>query len=292
MTLQDALGDAGVVARVVLGAVLLAAGIAKLRRRGPFEEAVVEFALIPRLSQGFIIKILPIVEIVIGVLLLTGYYASMAILSALILLHAFAAASIATMARSKRVSCGCFGRRTDVLTWRVVLRNLGLIAMGLVAASATPPSFTIEGLLVHSHTTQPLVNLVMSYIMAAAIIATWRVHSIRIEKRENVLRMGRQPGASEDSFRRDASLADWPAGEATVTGNLFSRQVDRRRLFYAAGRGVVLVSAALGRLTRPAYNRRLFRTCSSRRALHSMAITLCGLLALAHHKAGPLAQGH
>ena len=245
MTVQDALGDAGVVARVVFGAVLLAAGIAKFRMRGPFEEAVVEFALIPKFAQRFIIKILPMVEIVLGVLLLTGYYASIAILGALTLLHAFTAASIATLARSKRVSCGCFGRRTDVLTWRAVIPNIGLIAMGLGAASATPPSFTISGLLVHSHSTQPPVELIMSYIMAAAIIAAWRVYSIRIEKRGNVIATGPHPVPSGNSFPRNASIADRSAREVAITGQLLARRMDRRRLFYAASRGVVLVSAAL-----------------------------------------------
>lgn len=60
------------VGRVLLGAVLLVAAVAKFRDRTGFAASVRAFGFVPRSWSGRVAGVLPVVELVCGILLLTG----------------------------------------------------------------------------------------------------------------------------------------------------------------------------------------------------------------------------
>lgn len=119
----------GVVARALVGIVLLLAGALKARDR-TWPEAAGRFGL-PR--PGAIA--LPWLEVVVGALLVAQYGGRWTALGALVLLVAFTAAVGARVARGDEVPCACFGALTAApVSRRTLARNLVLTALAAVGA--------------------------------------------------------------------------------------------------------------------------------------------------------------
>ena len=110
-------------ARVVLGAVLVASGILKLRDPS-WPEAARAFG-----APAATVRPLPYVEVAVGVLL--GAQVRLAAVAALALLAAFTTLIVVHLARGDRVPCACFGRPTPVSPSDLV-RNLALIGLAVV----------------------------------------------------------------------------------------------------------------------------------------------------------------
>lgn len=118
----------GVGARLVLGAVFLIAGIAKLRDDA-WPQTARRFGLPPAPAT-----VLPYAELALGALLVVQLRQSA--WAALALLALFTGVTAAHAARHDDVPCGCFGSAsTKPVTWRTVARNVGLCALALVAAT-------------------------------------------------------------------------------------------------------------------------------------------------------------
>ena len=118
--------------RIIVGAVLLVSGAAKLRQP---EWATTAAAFgTPRP----IIPILPWLEIVLGALLAAQVGGVWVPAAALALLVVFTLATAWHVVRGDRVPCGCFGqsstRPVDAVT---VARNVALCALALAAVAAS-----------------------------------------------------------------------------------------------------------------------------------------------------------
>jgi uncharacterized membrane protein YphA (DoxX/SURF4 family) len=127
--------EAALVSRFALATVFVLAGLAKLPRRAEFEAAVRAYGLLPRRLVRPVAAVLPPLELVGGLLLGLGL-AITAVASLLAAcLAAFAAAVALNLARGRAIDCGCFGWVAERrITWMTVLRNLGLIAIAVIAA--------------------------------------------------------------------------------------------------------------------------------------------------------------
>lgn len=99
----------GFVARVVLGGVLLAAGLLKYQHLDKSQMAVRAYELLPISLANLLGIVLPFVEIAIGVLLLIG--AAIRISAAIggVLMIAFIIGISQAWARGLSIDCGCFG---------------------------------------------------------------------------------------------------------------------------------------------------------------------------------------
>ena len=96
------------VARVLVGAVFIAASIEKILDPAAFADLVANHDLLPLpVVNGFAI-ILPWLEILIGVLLIAGIWIPGSVLLANALLIMFASALGINMLRGVDVHCGCF----------------------------------------------------------------------------------------------------------------------------------------------------------------------------------------
>jgi uncharacterized membrane protein YphA (DoxX/SURF4 family) len=119
----------GVVARALVGLVLLAAGALKARD-GSWPESARRFGL-PRPAA----VALPWLEVAIGALLVAQYGGRVTALAALLLLTAFTAAVALRISRNDDVPCACFGAlSTARVTGRTLARNVVLIALAAVGA--------------------------------------------------------------------------------------------------------------------------------------------------------------
>ena len=116
-----------VVAAVVLGAVLLLSGAAKLAA-GPRWAAQASALGSPAIA----VPVVPWLEVALGALLITGVWRPAVALAAAAMLAVFTALLVVRLAQGRRPPCACFGAwSTRPVGPGSVLRNLVLIGLAL-----------------------------------------------------------------------------------------------------------------------------------------------------------------
>ena len=122
-------------ARIALGVVLLATGAAKLRQPA-WPATAAAFG-----APGWLVPLLPWVELVLGALLATGVGHPWTAVGAAGLLVAFTAAVALRLARGQAVPCGCFGETSpEPVGADTLVRNGALLAVaGLAVATGGRP---------------------------------------------------------------------------------------------------------------------------------------------------------
>jgi uncharacterized membrane protein YphA (DoxX/SURF4 family) len=99
----------GVVARLVVGGVWLAAGLLKIPDPTENVRAVRAYDLLPESLVPVVGHALPILEILVGVCLLVGLLVRANALLSVVLLLAFIVGISSAWARGLSIDCGCFG---------------------------------------------------------------------------------------------------------------------------------------------------------------------------------------
>lgn len=103
-------GWAGLAARVGLAGVLLVAGLLKITDLTATVQNVLAYELFPYDLARVIAITLPVVEITLGLLLLTGLLTRPAAVAAGVLLLIFMAGIVSAWARGLSIDCGCFSK--------------------------------------------------------------------------------------------------------------------------------------------------------------------------------------
>ncbi|MGA8045727.1 MAG: DoxX family protein [Dermatophilaceae bacterium] len=104
----------GLVARLVLGGVLLYAGATKVLTPVGSARAVQAYQIFPFEVAQYIGYALPIVEIIIGVLLIVGLFTRTNAILGTVLMVLFIAGIASAWARGLTIDCGCFGGGGEV----------------------------------------------------------------------------------------------------------------------------------------------------------------------------------
>lgn len=99
----------GFFSRLVLGGVLLAAGLLKYQHLDKSQMAVRAYELLPISLANFLGIILPFIEIAIGILLIIGAAVRISALIGGALMTAFIIGISQAWARGLSIDCGCFG---------------------------------------------------------------------------------------------------------------------------------------------------------------------------------------
>lgn len=139
----------GIVARLVLGGVLLVAGAMKLPNLPGSALAVRAYKILPYDVAVAVGYALPIVEVVAGALLVVGLFTRAAAAVGSLLMMAFIIGIASAWARGLSLDCGCFGGGGEIALaeavkkypWEIA-RDVGLLLLGLwlVWRPATPLS--------------------------------------------------------------------------------------------------------------------------------------------------------
>ncbi len=140
-------GWVGVAARLVLGVVLLVAGLLKVGALGESVNAVMAYRILPYELVAPVGITLPFIEIVVGLLLIAGLYTRLAGLAGALLMVAFIIGIASAWARGLALDCGCFGGGGEIpleqavaaYPWEIA-RDVGLLLLGawLVVFPRTP----------------------------------------------------------------------------------------------------------------------------------------------------------
>jgi len=99
----------GLLARLILGGVLLAAGLLKYQHLDKSQMAVRAYEMLPIALANFLGIILPFVEIAVGILLIIGAAIRISALVGGVLMFAFMIGISQAWARGLSIDCGCFG---------------------------------------------------------------------------------------------------------------------------------------------------------------------------------------
>ncbi len=141
------------VSRLVLAGVLIVAGWGKIGTPVLSVQAVEAYELLPESLATAVGYGLPILEIVVGVLLVVGLLTRAAgVISALLML-AFVIGIASAWARGLRIDCGCFGGGGQLAAGVEpdylidILRDLGLFGLGVLVAWFPPGRFALDSAL-------------------------------------------------------------------------------------------------------------------------------------------------
>ncbi|MEW9548581.1 MauE/DoxX family redox-associated membrane protein [Nonomuraea sp. NPDC050783] len=140
-------------ARLVLGGVLIAAGALKIGNPSDSVVAVKAYQLLPDSVAVAVGYALPILEIVVGVLLVVGLLTRVAAAIAALLMLAFVFGIAWAWAHGLRIDCGCFGGGGQLGVGQEptylldILRDFGLTLLGAWTVRFPPGRFALDGAL-------------------------------------------------------------------------------------------------------------------------------------------------
>jgi uncharacterized membrane protein YphA (DoxX/SURF4 family) len=133
------------VLRLVVGAILIAAGVSKAGHAAEFAAQIAAFRLVPEAVIAPMAVELPYIEIIVGVLLIAGAFTRLAAWVAVLLLATFDVAIASAVVRGMSVSCGCFGPNDKtVTTWAEVARDAVFVLLALAVALRPPGMLAID----------------------------------------------------------------------------------------------------------------------------------------------------
>jgi uncharacterized membrane protein YphA (DoxX/SURF4 family) len=140
----------GTAARVLLGGVLVVAGVLELPDPAAAMRAVRAYRLLPETLVGPVASGLPVLEIAVGLALLAGVLVRTAAVAAAVLLVVFIAAVGSAWARGLQIDCGCFGGGGQVAAGRTaypgeVARDVGLLIVALALARRPASRLALGG---------------------------------------------------------------------------------------------------------------------------------------------------
>lgn len=142
----------GLVARLLLGGVVLVAGLLKVGQLETSARAVRAYQLLPYDVAGVIGYGLPILEIAIGVLLVLGLFTRVSAAVAGFLMVVFIIGIASAWARGLSIDCGCFGKGGTIAAAQTqypqeIARDVGLLLCAAWLVKRPTTALALERLL-------------------------------------------------------------------------------------------------------------------------------------------------
>jgi putative oxidoreductase len=135
--------DVVVVARLFLGGVFILAAVPKLADVSQFARVVSGYEIF-RDSYGAVVAVLlPLVELAVGLLLITGIEVRVSSAAAAALLVLFALVVARAVRRGHAFDCGCGSGASRPIGWSVIVEDLAFAAMAVFIASAASASLAV-----------------------------------------------------------------------------------------------------------------------------------------------------
>lgn len=133
------LAAAAVASRFLVGFTLVTAALPKLAGRREFERAVRGYGLLPARAARPVARGLPIAELIVGTLLLSGIFFGPAALGAGVVLIVFSLAVGVNLLRGREIDCGCRGAASSrQIGWGLAVADVLLAGAALFAWQVHP----------------------------------------------------------------------------------------------------------------------------------------------------------
>jgi len=122
----------GLLARLILGIVLIWAGVAKVTKPALSARAVRAYQILPYDFAGYVGYALPVLEILVGLLLVAGLFTRASAVVGGLLMLAFIIGISWAWAHGLALDCGCFGGGGTIAASQTqypleILRDVGLL---------------------------------------------------------------------------------------------------------------------------------------------------------------------
>jgi uncharacterized membrane protein YphA (DoxX/SURF4 family) len=150
MTRERGLDLAGTLLRLVVGGVLLVAGALKVTNLGQSALAVRAYQLLPYDLAGYVGYALPVIEIIVGLLLVLGLFTRPAAIGGSLLMLAFVVGIASAWARGLSIDCGCFGGGGQIgveqtaFPWELT-RDAALVLAGAWLVRRPRTAYALDG---------------------------------------------------------------------------------------------------------------------------------------------------
>ena len=123
------------VARLILGAIFIAAGIPKILDTASFAGVVYNYHLLPDMLINIFAITLPWLEVTVGSLMILGIWLPGTVILYNLLMIAFIGALAFNTARGLDISCGCFSTEPgEAINFGTVLRDVLIFSASLYLA--------------------------------------------------------------------------------------------------------------------------------------------------------------
>ncbi|UJX40143.1 DoxX family membrane protein [Desulfovibrio sp. JY] len=123
----------GAVLRVALGLVFLAAAWDKIVDPMAFAKIIRNYQIVPGQLVAGVALVLPWIEVVVGMCLITGFLSRGAGLSASLMMAVFLAAMAWTWHKGISTQCGCFTTKADdAISARTFVRDGSILALAVL----------------------------------------------------------------------------------------------------------------------------------------------------------------
>jgi uncharacterized membrane protein YphA (DoxX/SURF4 family) len=146
---------AGLAARLVVGGVWIYAGAIKLPDPDQSVAAVRAYELLPGETAVTVGQMLPVLEVVVGAMLVVGVLVRGAAVASAILFVAFIVGIVSVWARGMEIDCGCFGGggydpdATSKYPWEIA-RDVALLALSLFLVWLPRSRWALDNILFRS----------------------------------------------------------------------------------------------------------------------------------------------
>jgi putative oxidoreductase len=128
------------ICRLMLAAIFLAAALGKIANPKEFSDSVAAYRMLPITWVNIIAIVLPWVELVIGLALVSGIQTRQAALLSVLLNAVFIIAAISAMSRGLDIECGCFtvSKAHSNVGWMLLARDMAFVFLGAVVMKKAP----------------------------------------------------------------------------------------------------------------------------------------------------------
>ena len=140
----------GLVARLVLGGVVIVAGALKVGHLETSARSVRAYQLLPYDVAGYVGYGLPVLEIAVGVLLVLGLFTRTVAVVGGLLMVVFIVGIASAWARGLSIDCGCFGKGGTIASSQTqypqeIARDVGLLACAAWLAVRPRSALSLDG---------------------------------------------------------------------------------------------------------------------------------------------------
>jgi peroxiredoxin/uncharacterized membrane protein YphA (DoxX/SURF4 family) len=200
--------------RLLLAAVFLVAGLAKLADLPGSRQAVRDFGLPAPLASPLGL-LLPLAELAVALALLPTTTAWYGALGALVLLVAFIAGISVNMARGNAPDCHCFGQlHSEPVGWPTLVRNavLALLAVFLAVQGPGHPGASVFAWLSHLTTVEAITLVVALVGFVILAVQGWFIGHLLQQQGRLLLRLDALDGAPAQQPASPSPAMGLPAG--------------------------------------------------------------------------------
>ena len=153
--------------RLIVGGLLLLAGVTKLVDRDGFRDAVAEYKILPAALERPFALAVPLLETALGILLLLGLGTPFAAALATPLFLSFGLAIGLNLARGRDFNCHCFGAvQSEQIGWPALVRSLALAFAALTVALGASRFGAVESALFGTSELPPASEVIPIVLLA------------------------------------------------------------------------------------------------------------------------------